>query len=183
MFLSQLHKTPQRKHLISNKQLQAAIADLSSIPGADDSDEPAPANKPAPVLFPLRAGGGTVVHAVVLVAAVRRLSRQLLFADLLPPGSDRDSDRSIWRLGRVWKGSWCRGKALFHSVGTTISSTTAAFLFNPCVGRDRPRLSPDGSGRPMRLQLLVGRSLAERVGQSGAASVIKRLRAQQPRPW
>ncbi|CAE7218380.1 mut-7 [Symbiodinium necroappetens] len=129
-----LHLTISSRVLLS--EAEAAIADLSSIPGADDSDEPAPANKPAPVLFPLRAGGGTVVHAVVLVAAVRRLSRQLLFADLLPPGSDRDSDRSIW-------------------------------------------LSPDGSGRPMRLQLLVGRSLAERVGQSGAASVIKRLRAQQ----
>ncbi|CAE7220414.1 mut-7 [Symbiodinium sp. CCMP2456] len=129
-----LHLTISSRVLLS--EAEAAIADLSSIPGADDSDEPAPANKPAPVLFPLRAGGGTVVHAVVLIAAVRRLSRQLLFADLLPPGSDRDSDRSIW-------------------------------------------LSPDGSGRPMRLQLLVGRSLAERVGQSGAASVIKRLRAQQ----
>ena len=98
-FLLQLHKTLQGTQRISNKLLQAAIADLSSIPGADDSDEPAPANKPAPVLFPLRAGGGTVVHAVVLIAAVRRLSRQLLFADLLPPGSDRDSDRSIWQLG------------------------------------------------------------------------------------
>ncbi|CAE7462248.1 mut-7 [Symbiodinium natans] len=117
-------------------EAEAAIADLSSVPGADDSDEPAPVSKSAPVLFPLRAGGGTVVHAVVLIAAVRRLSRQLLFADLLPPGSDRDADRSIW-------------------------------------------LSPDGSGRPMRLQLLVGRSLAERVGPSGAAAVIKRLRAQQ----
>ena len=40
------------------RSVQGVIADLSSVPGADDSDEPAPVGKPAPVLFPLRAGGG-----------------------------------------------------------------------------------------------------------------------------
>lgn len=41
---------------------------------------------------------GHVVHVVALVAAVRRLSRQLLFADLLPAGMTRDDERSIWCL-------------------------------------------------------------------------------------
>lgn len=40
------------------------------------------------------------MHVVALVAAVRRLSRQLLFADLLPAGSPKDGERSVWRLGR-----------------------------------------------------------------------------------
>ena len=43
---------------------------------------------------------GNVVHVVALVAAVRRLSRQLLFADLLPAGMTRDAERSIWQLCR-----------------------------------------------------------------------------------
>ena len=43
---------------------------------------------------------GNVVHVVALVAAVRRLSRQLLFADLLPAGMTRDGERSIWQLCR-----------------------------------------------------------------------------------
>ena len=41
------------------------------------------------------------------------------------------------------------------------------------------RLSPDGSGKLVRLQLLLGRSLAERVGGEGLAQVIRRLRPQQ----
>ncbi|CAJ1420498.1 unnamed protein product [Effrenium voratum] len=86
--------------------------------------------------FPLRASSGSVVHVVAHIAAVRRLSRQLLFADLLPAGAALDAERSIW-------------------------------------------LSPDGSQRLVRLQLLVGRSLNERLGASGAAKVIKRLRPQQ----
>ena len=44
---------------------------------------------------------GNVVHVVALVAAVRRLSRQLLFADLLPAGMTRDDERSIWCLGQA----------------------------------------------------------------------------------
>lgn len=40
------------------------------------------------------------MHVVALVAAVRRLSRQLLFADLLPAGMTRDGERSIWQLCR-----------------------------------------------------------------------------------
>ncbi|CAK9075024.1 70 kDa intermediate chain [Durusdinium trenchii] len=105
--------------------------------------------------FPLRAGRGNtaaqritlnnnffqvtvsnVVHVVALVAAVRRLSRQLLFADLLPAGSPKDGERSVW-------------------------------------------LSPDGSGKLVRLQLLLGRSLAERLGGDGLSAVVKRLRPMQ----
>ena len=42
------------------------------------------------------------------------------------------------------------------------------------------RLAPDGSGQRVRLQLLLGRSLGERVGPEGLAAVIKRLRPMQP---
>eukprot|EP00435_Cladocopium_sp_Y103_P055181 s482_g18.t1 len=103
---------------------------------ADISMDTADAVEAEPSHFPLRAAEGNVVHVVALVAAVRRLSRQLLFADLLPAGMTRDGERSIW-------------------------------------------LSPDGSGKLVRLQLLLGRSLAERVGGEGLAQVIRRLRPQQ----
>eukprot|EP00913_Durusdinium_trenchii_P020287 g19060.t1 len=40
-------------------------------------------------------------------------------------------------------------------------------------------LSPDGSGKLVRLQLLLGRSLAERLGGDGLSAVVKRLRPMQ----
>ena len=57
---------------------QAAIADLSSVPGADDSDEPAPVSKSAPVLFPLRAGGGAVSIVIFSGLGFRDGSRGFL---------------------------------------------------------------------------------------------------------
>ncbi|CAE8581229.1 unnamed protein product, partial [Polarella glacialis] len=113
---------------------QAAVADVSGDLCSPETEAEEPSQG---VLFPLRAADGVALHFVAVVASVRRVSKVLMFADLLPPGSSKDSRRrDLW-------------------------------------------LSPDGSGRPTRLQLIAGRSLSERLGRDGAAAVIKRLRPQQ----
>ena len=68
-------------------------------------------------------------------------------------------------------------------ISKQISSNICSHLENPSHIMSLvvvvARLSPDGSGKLVRLQLLLGRSLAERVGGEGLAQVIRRLRPQQ----
>lgn len=87
----QLHLAVNGRELLL--ETEGSVADISL------EDEP----QMAPAQFPLRSAEGNVVHVVALVAAVRRLSRQLLFADLLPAGMPRDAERSIWSPGRALK--------------------------------------------------------------------------------
>ena len=129
------------------------------------------------------------MHVVALVAAVRRLSRQLLFADLLPAGMTRDGERSIWQLCRngfrldIYRSSKLKIKEETPKTQRNIQTNIRSHLENPShivsLVALAARLSPDGSGKLVRLQLLLGRSLAERVGGEGLAQVIRRLRPQQ----
>eukprot|EP00930_Biecheleria_cincta_P044549 TRINITY_DN30651_c0_g1_i1.p1 TRINITY_DN30651_c0_g1~~TRINITY_DN30651_c0_g1_i1.p1 ORF type:complete len:645 (-),score=109.55 TRINITY_DN30651_c0_g1_i1:159-2093(-) len=91
---------------------------------------------PDETLFPLQSSTGPALHIVAMVVAVRRVSRELAFVDLVPPGTSFPGDPFAW-------------------------------------------LAPDGSGKRVRLQLIIGRSLCNRIGSAGAASVIKKIRPRQ----
>ena len=69
------------------------LIDLSISPPKSSAPSPLP---PLPLVSRPRVRAGSVVHVVAHIAAVRRLSRQLLFADLLPAGAALDAERSIW---------------------------------------------------------------------------------------
>ncbi len=78
---------------------------------------------------------GNVVHVVALVAAVRRLSRQLLFADLLPAGMTRDDERSIWCLGQA------NPQTFYLFTFKTRSCLTSKSFYWPFFGPPAPPLT------------------------------------------
>lgn len=84
----------------------------------------------------LQTAAGPALHVVAVVAGIRRVSKELAFVDLVPPGLPPGGGSDRWRC-------------------------------------------PHGSGRRMRLQLIIGRSLVERIGGTAAAAVIKKVRCKQ----